>query len=68
MVELRTSEEGTYAVINGKRHPLRFMGYDRYEHKPGCLANVPGNCCQCAAADRATMVYQADVTPKDRGL
>jgi hypothetical protein len=50
-----------YAIIEGKRYPLKFEGYDRYtyKHLSGCLANTPGSCCQCGATERAKRVFVA---------
>lgn len=60
-------QSGDFAMIGGKRYPVKFGGYDRatYKHMPGCLALPPSpvNCCQCGAIDRATKIYTVDVAP-----
>jgi len=57
-----------YAMIEGKRYPLEFGGYDRgtFKHLEGCLANT-GGCCQCHAFERAKRVFLAVAEPRASG-
>lgn len=55
-----------FAMIDGKRYPIQFAGYDRdtYRHVEGCLAFLSErDACQCGASDRAKRFYVAELPP-----
>jgi hypothetical protein len=57
-----------FAMIGGKRYPVKFEGYDRhtYSHLAGCLAyNFGGGPCQCGVAERAGRVFGVHIPSRD---
>ena len=67
-------DEETYAVIGGKKYPVRFAGRDRntYKHAEGCMARGHENdikinqpACQCGAFYRTALLFGIYVPPED---
>lgn len=59
-VDLGVMDDNNYAVIEGKKYPIKFVGPDAntYKHLSGCLAyRDPSGCCQCGVINRTSKIY-----------